>query len=240
MDNRSKVQTIVTENASASIVKQMQAVTPQQLGAMQKRIRDAVELRKSKELEKADTLSKDFAELETKWTDSKSLAALFTSLKIDPKAYLMQAYMSDDELRAKGFDPVARTRNLKAYKKVREVAEYVMTGTSHLEPVMKTFVACSIVAAQNSKSERFPRNVCERFLNSVPVDDIASDVAEAISKYRAEHMTGGASTQTSQCTLTLANLKAGSVQRDGRSKLFGIDLESDLVKALAERFGMQV
>ncbi len=221
-----------------TMIKTMVEASPQKVGSMRKRIADYIADRKARDtaaLADGETLSRDFVHLED-WIDNDALARFFIASEVDPKGYILNPYLDDAELIKRGFSPDARTKNLKAYKKVREVAEYVVSGQSKLEAVFKTFVACSIIASKTT--EVIPRNVCERFLSSIPLTDVSADLAEAIEAFQAKHMTGGAATQTSQMTLTLANLGAASVIRDGRSKHFKLDLDSGLIQALAERFGM--
>jgi len=225
---------VVTVNTDAlSLTEEMQNVSRQKLQAMKNKIADAINERREKDAEAAK--SKDFAKLE-EWNNSENLPRLFAVLNVDPYVYIMQRFMTDAELEKKGFSPVARTRNLKAYKKVREIAEYIATGNAKLEDVMKTFVACTIHASQNT--EVIQRNVCKRFLNSLPMDDLSSDLTEALEKFRAKHMSGGAETQSAQCMLTLCNLGAGEMVQDGKNKNFRPDVNSPVMQAFAARFGM--
>ena len=237
-NTRTNVTTAQTELLDQSMIWSMVNASPQKVGAMKRRISDLIEDRKARDtaaLGPNQTLSKDFVHLDD-WKDSEALPRFFIAAEIDPKGYILNPYLDDAELIKRGFSPDARTRNLKAYKKVREVAEYVVSGNSKLEAVFKTFVACAILASNTT--EVIPRNVCERFLSSIPLNDVSDDLANAVEAFQAKHMTTGASTQTSQMTLTLANLGAATVIRDGRNKHFKLNPESGLIQALSERFGM--
>jgi hypothetical protein len=235
---RTNVKTANSELIDQPMIWSMVNATPQKVGAMKKRISDLIDQRHALSIEKDDkqTESKDWSNLES-WKDNDSLARLFIGAEIDPKAYILNPYLDDAELIKRGFDPEARTRNLKAYKKVRECAEYIVTGNAKLEAVFKTFVACSIVASRTVQD--IDSNVCERFLSSISLADVSEDLAEAVSEFQAKHMTGGAATQSSQMRLTLANLGAVDMKRNGKLKLFTVRPESGVITALAERFGMQ-
>ncbi|MCR9222835.1 MAG: hypothetical protein NXH70_02100 [Hyphomonas sp.] len=239
MSTRTNVQTATTELIDQPMIWNMVNATPQAVGSMRKRIADLIEDRKARDeakLPEGGQLSKDFRHLED-WKDCDAIARLFIAAEIDPKAYILNPYIEDAELIKRGFDPSARTRNLKAYKKVREVAEYVVTGNAKLEAVFKTFVACSIVASRTV--EFIDSNVCERFLSSIPLNDVSEDLAQAVDAFQAKHMTTGAATQSSQMRLTLANLGAVQIQKEEGRKGFILNKESGLIQALAERFGMQ-
>jgi len=239
MSNRTSVTTANSELIDQPMIWNMVNATPQKVGAMRKRIADLIQERRaldSAKLPEGGELSKDFRHLED-WIDNQAIARLFIAAEIDPKGYILNPYLDDAELIKRGFDPNARTRNLKAYKKVREVAEYVVTGNAKLEAVFKTFVACSIVASRTV--EFIDSSVCERFLSSIPLTDVSEDLAEAIDAFQAKHMTTGAATQASQMRLTLANLGAVEMVKEDGRKGFVMKPQSGLIQALAERFGMQ-
>jgi hypothetical protein len=232
---RTTVQTVNSELLALPMVQAMQDATPQQVGAMKRRIADAVEERRQHEIADGQPLSKDFAHL-VAWCTSDALARLFIAEKIDPRGYLLQGWMDDAEMRKRGFDPVSRTVNLKAYKKVLELANYVVSGQSKLEAVFKTYTACSILASRFTQV--LTRETCERFLSNIDLTYMSADLADAVSSYQAKHMSFGASTQTSQMQVTLASLGCGYQVRDGRTKHFVINPQSQIMQALAIRFGM--
>lgn len=232
---RTHVQTINGEALSVTLYGAMIEASPMQIGNMKKRISDAIEERRAIETADGATLSKDFASLES-WIETDAVSRLFIGLKINPRAYVMLKFMTDAEVQKAGFQLEARSRNLKAYKKVREVAEYVLHGGAKLEAVFKTWTACAIVSSVHTAT--IPRRVCEMFLSSLDISQVSPDLADSVREFQANHMTGGAQTQTSQMTLTLANLGAGTLIQDGRTKDFQLDRTSPLVAALAERFGL--
>lgn len=233
--NRTTVKSVAGP-VNADLIEAMKAVPETKVSAMKGRITKAVNLRRDHETKDGAELSKDFRHVES-WNRSDAVARLFVALEIDPQAYLMLVTLSDEEIEKRGFHPDAKTRNLKAYKKVVEVAEYIANGPeSHLEAVFKTFVACSLIATRELKV--IPRDVCTDFLSSAELRNVSPDLREAIADFQAKQMSGGAPTQTSQMVLTLANLKCGTVVRDGRTKHFALSHDSQVVRALAARFGM--
>ena len=206
------------------------------VAAMKGRISTAVANRKEYELQERDgQLSKDFDNLED-LKDNNAVAAFFLSVGIVPEYYINSPSYDAETFEAKsGLSSVAKTSNQKAYKKMRETAEYFMHGTK-LEKVLKTFVACSIISSQYHLV--IPRDVCERFLNSVPLNRVSDELIEALDHFRAKHMTGGAATQTSQCTLQLATMRAAQVVPNGRFKDFALDVNSPVVESFAQKFNL--
>lgn len=232
---RTSVQTTVQGELQTTLYGAMVNAHQIQIANMRKRIADAIEERRTEETKDGAELSKDFASLES-WNDTDAVARLFIGLRVNPRVYVMSKFLPDADLQKAGFQPEARSRNLKAYKKVREVAEYVLHGGAKLEAVFKTWTACAILASKHTA--RIDRRVCEMFLSSLDIAQVSPDLADAVREFQAKHMSGGAQTQTSQMTLTLANLGAGTLVQDGRSKDFSLNRESALVHALAERFGL--
>ena len=227
------IKTAEVADDNQGLIAAMRAVEPRFIGGEIARAKKA--LAERAEAEPESVKSKDWKTLEA-FCGSEARSRLFIALKIDVRAYVLNGQFSDAELVKRGLSPDARTVNLKAYKKVTECAEYLLNPKARCESVFKTFVACAILATRNA--EVLPRDVCTRFLNSHDLRDVSADLADALDTYRAKHMTGGAETQTSQCVLTLANLQAGRMVRDGRTKHFALDAKSPLVAALALRFGM--
>jgi len=232
---RTMVQTTVTGDLQTTLYGAMINAHQLQVANMRKRISDAIDERRALETKDGAELSKDFASLES-WMETDAVARLFIGLRVNPRVYVMSKFLSDADLSKAGFQPEARSRNLKAYKKVREVAEYVLHGGARLEAVFKTWTACAILASKHTA--RIDRRVCEMFLSSLDISQVSPDLAESVREFQAKHMSGGAQTQTSQMTLTLANLGAGTLVQDGRSKDFSLNRESALIHALAERFGL--
>ena len=229
--NRTNVKTVEV-TSSLELVERMKGLSEKQVSVMLKRIAELVEKRGN--IDPEAFASKDFKELR-KWTTSQAVARYFIAEHIDPRAYILNETLSDGELKKRGFDPNARTVNLKAYKKVRELCEYALTGLK-LEAVAMTFIACALLASRHFL--RIERNVAERFLSNVDLSSVSPDMADAVRDFQAKHMTTGAGTQTSQLILTLANMRAGRVLVDGRSKDFALDAKSPLIRTLAARFGM--
>jgi hypothetical protein len=230
---RTNVTTRNAEYIANELTEAMRTASKQALQGMRKRIETAIEKRKENDAKGCE--SKDFANLEA-WKESDSLARLFVAAQIDPHGYINQRWMSDAEMIKRGFDPVSRTHNLKAYKKTRELAEYLVSGSSKLEAVAKTFVACLIQASRFQ--DNLNRDTLYRFLSRLDVTHVSPELAEAVAEFQAKHMTGGAKTQTSQMCLTLASLGCVSEERDGHSKRLTLNTASPIIATLAERFGM--
>lgn len=203
---------------------------------MKGRIKSSISKRKEYELEeRGGQLSNDFEQVENLYSDT--VATFMVAIGLKPEYYINSPVYSPEEFEARsGISADAKTKNLKAYKKFRETAEYFMHG-SHLEKVLKTVVACSILASQYHAV--IPRDVCERFLNSLPMNRISEELIEAIDDFRAKHMTGGAATQFSQCSLQLATMRAGHIVRNGRFKDFMLDLSSPVTESFAQKLGLE-
>lgn len=225
---------IAVLSTETTIAQTMRDVTPQRVGSTMKAIEKAIEARRAFETQDNRPLSKDFSNVEA--LHNESVARFFVAISVNPEYYINSPSYDSATFESKSRIPSeAKTRNLKAYKKFAETADF-LAGGSKLENVLCVFVACSIISAQHQTV--IPRDVCERFLNSVPLNHVSEELAEALDHYRAKHMSGGAATQTSQCTLQLATMRAASVVRDGREKHFKLDVTSPVVESFAQRFGL--
>ena len=225
----------MTQVTETTVFAAMQSVSQGRVNNVLGQIRAAIKARAEYELEKRDGIhSDDFEKVEE--MDNATVARFFAAIGVNPEAYINSPAFSPADFEKKSRIPAeAKTGNLKAYKKMRETAEYFANG-SRLENVLKTFVACSIVSSRYHLT--IPRDVCERFLNSIPLNHVSDELSEALDAFRAKHMTGGAPTQTSQCTLQLATMRAARVVKSGRRKDFSLDLESPVIESFAQRFGM--
>ena len=225
-----------------------QAVSPGKLNVVLGQLRKSIEGRRAYEIKvrrvaDGGSMSNDFRFVEK--LDSREVALFMTVCGINPATYVNGAELSDAEFeRLSGISADARTKNLKGYDKMRGAAAYFLSG-GHMQAVLKTFVACSIVA--HRFHDVLPRETCKRFLDSVKSLNVSEELREALESYerddktvnlRATHMTGGTDTQTSQCSLQLATMKAATVQRNGRFKDFALDLDSPVIESFAQRFGM--
>lgn len=230
---RTKVQVAFT--TETAIFSAMQEVSASQTASMLGRINSASKSRIAAETEKRDGDEPKDATCVRKLSD-RNVARLFVVCGMSPEAYIDGEQLSDAEWSRKmNRDSEARTRNLKAYKKTSELANFLSNG-SHLEAVFKTFFACALI-----NSEYFvtvPRDVAIKTLNSHRIFNVSDDLAAALEEFRAKHMSDGAPTQTSQCILTLANLGALTVVRNGRFKDMSLNLDHVLTDSLANLFGM--
>lgn len=224
----------MTQVTETTVFAAMQAVSQGRVNNVLGQVRKAIEARSALELEKRDTHSADFEKVRE--LDNPTVARFFAAIGVNPEAYINSPAFTPEEFEKKSRIPAeAKTGNLKAYKKMRETAEYFQNG-ARLEKVLMTFVACSIISSRYHVT--IPRDVCERFLNSVPLNHVSEELSEALESFRAKHMTGGAPTQTSQCTLQLATMRAAQVVKSGRRKDFALDLQSPVIESFAQRFNL--
>lgn len=199
-------------------------------------IRKGVEMRRENEIEtRADgILSKDFVNVEA--MNDSTVARFCAAIGVSPVPFIASTLFTPEEFEKRsGIPAEAKTGNQKGYKKFVESAHYFYHG-GRLENIVKTGIACSIIAAQYHLV--IPRDVCERFFNSIPLNHVSAELAETLDKYRAKHMTGGAPTQLSQFSLQLATMRAIKIVRNGRRKDLSLDLDSIVTESFAQRFGL--
>jgi hypothetical protein len=225
----------------------MDAVNPAAIKSMLTDISNSIDRRADYELRTRSDgqQSKDFKQVENLL--HPNVARLFVAYGIAADPYI-NAGEYDNAAKfeaASGLPFHAHTQNLKAYKKLSESADFLYSG-GRLESVVKTVIACMIV------SSRFhvvtSRDICESFLNANVLEHVSPELREALESrkdkegnarnMRATHMTGGSPTQFSQTSLTLATMRAGVIHPCGNRKDFSLDLESDVVRSFAMRFGM--
>lgn len=171
-----------------------------------------------------------------KLADNRNVASLFTALKIDPRGYFLAPYLTEAERVKAGLPSDYRARNLKAIAKLSEMSDFIMSGLMRREAVLHTWSACAVVTSRHGTLDRA---TVERFISSASLDGMKADLREAIEEYRANHMTGGAATQTSQVTQVLYALGGLDVARNGMSKVYKAKRESLVLSALATRYGLQ-
>lgn len=233
MNRIAEISTIET-----SMFSRMSEVSAQRAGTVKKQVSAAIASRLAfenlPENQFNGSASKDCKNLDLLTTDS--VARFFVACGVAPEYYINSVAYDAETFESKSKVPSeAKTRNLKAYKKFAETAEYFASGAK-LESVFKTIVACMIVSSQYQTV--IPRDVVERFLSSVPLSHVSEELAEAVEQYRDKTMTGGAQTQTSQCTLQLANMRSATVVRNGRNKDFALDVHSPVIVSFAQKFGL--
>lgn len=241
------IQKIVVVNTEAmmndALFRAMKNVGASKVEAMSQSIRDIVAERTAFEATVERTAgdgskytgqSNDIRHVEA-LTNNDAVSRLFVALKIDPRAYIHPV--------SKGGKDSTETSNLKAYRKARQLAEVIWSGSSDLENVAKVFAVCAWKAVQSSSvtDNVLRRDYAECFLNSTEFRSIregAQELFDAIDDIRARQMTGGgAKTQASQMIRTLVALKSATDVRDGRSKNVQIDPQGKVVQALMRRFG---
>jgi hypothetical protein len=236
----------IAQTSSIETVMQtrMNEVSPSRVGTVKKQIIAAVASRKAYQSEPEQlfngAVSKDVKHLEL-FCDKNNvvpdnIARFFVAISVNPEYYLNSVAYDRETFESKSkLAGECKTGNLKALKKFAETAHYFAEGKK-IESVMQAFIACSIISARHHIV--IPRDVCTRFLSAVPLSHVSEELAEALDQYRDKTMTGGADTQTSQCTLQLATMRAANVVRNGRNKDFALDVNSPVVEAFAQRFNM--
>lgn len=169
--------------------------------------------------------------------DNVTLAQFCAEFKINPRVLFNSSYMDDAALAKANVNPLAKTRNLKALSKLQAIAALIMSADMKSEAILHTFTACALVS---SRFGTLQRDVVERFINSNALNGVNSELAELIAEYRAEHITGGAPTQTSQITLLLGLLGVLDISRDGRSKSYKVNRSHPITQAIASRYGIEL
>lgn len=224
------VQTVMHDRMTEVETKRVSTV----LGQITRSVNLRMDYQKEPEQLFNGAVSKDVKHLDALKNDT--VARFFVAIGVAPEYYINSPAYDSEVFESKSKIPSeAKTKNLKAYKKFAETAHYFASG-SKLESVLKVFVACSIVSSQYHTV--IPRDVCTKFLNAVPLNHISEELAEALDTYRDKTMTGGADTQTSQCTLTIASMRGAVVIRNGRQKDFALDVNSPVIESFAQRFNL--
>lgn len=166
--------------------------------------------------------------------NNEAVARMFVALNVNPRAYVFP--QSQD-----GGKTSAETSNLKSYKKLREVAESVWSGSSTLENVVKVWSVCAFKSARDFSTDVLSRDFSENFLTSRAFKSIhqgSNDFWSAVDDVRAKHMSTGAATQTSQMVRTLVALGSAVDVREGRAKHTRINADGLVLNALMRRFGI--
>lgn len=176
--------------------------------------------------------NKDFAQLQALCESESALRMLF-ALNINLRSYIFPQSQKDGK-------SSNETSNLKSYKKAREIAECIYTGSSTLEKVCKVTVACTAIAMR-SGMDVLERDFVECFLSSRlhSIRQGSADLWSAIDEVRAKHMSSGAQTQASQMIRQLVALRSAEDVRDGRSKNVRVFKEGRVFNALLKRFGQE-
>jgi len=165
---------------------------------------------------------------------NEAFARFVVAQKVDVLNYLHPAH--------KGQKTGNETSNLKAYAKVRQVAELLWSGTTDLENVVKVFTVCAYRSAV-MRGPVIERDFAETFLSSVEFRTIkegSADLWSAIDEVRAKHMTTGAQTQASQMIRTLVAVGAAEDVRDGRRKNVRVDPTNRVLLGVMRRFGQTI
>jgi hypothetical protein len=224
---------------SAPLYAAMTAVTPQRLGKVSKAIsaivaeRTAYEANRERMIDGALTVgqSPDIKHLQA-LDGHDAFARMVIALNIDARSFLFPQSQESGK-------SSAETSNLKALRKVRQIADVIASGVSDLENVARVFTVCAYRFASKG-NEVLTREYCENFLTSRELAELDTGTAElwsAVEDVRAKHMSTGAQTQSGQMVRTLVALKSAEDVRDGRAKNVRIHADGLVMQALMTRFG---
>lgn len=236
----------------SKLIELAQALTPAQVNAAKGKVTKAI----NKRIAHDDTLgkntgSKDYVNFVKDWKGNESVARVFAVLEsetgLTAEAFLMNAFMSEDELIKAGLYNATQTSNVKMLRKAAQICNVICTGAaSRMEAVLKAFIFCAHHAqavidksAEEGQRAFASRETVEAFLRSSKSADlthVSQELADAVSKYRREVLSQGASTQTSQCSLVLGVFGAIQIERNGHSKQYSWNTSALVAEALTERF----
>lgn len=130
-----------------------------------------------------------------------AVSRFFLALAIEPSAVIERKVASNAMF------------NAKALKKVTELAQFVVGHGAKLERVIKSFIACAIIATDR-KVDVITNEVNRRFLCSqgftAQIND--QDLIDHLDELRLRSMTSGAETQSSQMRNVLDVLGLGEIR----------------------------
>lgn len=221
----------------SSVRRSMAAQPAEYVRDTMNQIREAIDVRRSYELEKRDgELSPDFDNVRNLHTEE--MARFSLAIGLNPFPYINSAMFSKREFEElSGLSWEARTQNQRAYKKMSGAASFFYHNDIRgLEETLKSFVACAILASV--EHDILPRDLCKNFMGRMNLRRISSELSEVLEKHRARTVQSDNGAQVSHCTLQLAQMKAGEVIRNGKCKDFRLDLQSPVTVSFAERFGL--
>lgn len=164
--------------------------------------------------------------------NNEAFARMVLALKIDLRSYIFPQSQENGK-------SDSETSNLKSYRKVRQIAETVLHGSSDLEGVARVFSVCVFHFARNGNG-LLNREYCKAFLSSREFANLDTGTAQLfadVDDIRAKQMSGGAETQSGQMVRSLVALKSATDVRDGRNKNVAIDQDGKVLRALMVRLG---
>jgi hypothetical protein len=216
------------------------AVTPQRLGKVAKSasaiIAERVDYEANRErmIDGVLTIgqSPDIKHLQA-LDGNEAFLRMSLALNLDLRTYLFPQSLD-------GGKTSEMTSNLKALRKVRQIAETIASGVSDLEKVARVFSVCAYRFA-DAGNDTLTREYCKAFLSSYELQSLDAATAQIwsdIDDIRAKEMSGGAETQSGQMVRSLVALGGAVDVRDGREKHVRILHKSPVMEALAMRFGL--
>lgn len=217
---------------------EMKAQLPLFVNEAREQIREAIKARRKWEEERNEgEVTPDFENVEN--LNSEDFARFSLAIGLNPFPYIAGPLFDKAEFEElSGISWEARTRNQRAYRKMSGAASFFLhNDTRGLEAPLKSFVACAILAS--AEHDILPRDLFKSFMQRATVRRATPELLESLEKFRIKGLRNDRGAQVSQCSLQLAQMKAGEVIRNGKEKDFRLNLESPVTVAFAQRFGLE-
>jgi len=207
---------------------------PEQVEAMRERINSALKERAFYERSKSPNGSHvELRRTVGAFLHNTTVAAFFVCCDADPDLVFNRSRKTD-----------ARA-NLKGFRKVRQLIDYVTGKTNAFETVSKALFAATIIAALNGvRWIASPEQ--ELILSDESVNSLPQEIREAIYQYQHKHMTveGDSRPQSCQFRTTFNNLGMFHYSReefDNSDYTLGInvDLDHPVIQYLVNRWQLK-
>lgn len=184
------------------------AYSPQKIGAMVAKIRDSVERRHAFEKENGGLGGSWLKAKEKIEANEPALAMTFLALNLDPKGVFERQLVE------------GKMTNAKSIKKIVEISQLLVGKPENIEQVIKSFITCAILAADELGDEApFTNDVNRRFLKKADLKSIENaDLRTAMEEAQHKSMTTGAATQSSQMRNVLDLMGLGEVCKVERAR----------------------
>jgi hypothetical protein len=221
------------KNQTPSLPELINAVKPQTVTGMVKRINKALEEREAFERLKAPHSAHiEFRRARSFLANNRGFAAFLCALNVDPDHLL-------NRVRKDGY-----RANLKGVRKLKNLYQYVTGKTRSFERVSLALFASSIVAAKRGINW-INNNEQELILSSLPVSSLPDEVQEAIKDYQHKYMRieGDSRNQACQFRTTYDNLGCYFVSRDdvddSNRQGIHINLDSPVIQFLSKKWELE-
>lgn len=165
---------------------------------------------------------------------NRAFARMVIALNVDARTFLFPQSLD-------GGKTSEMTSNLKALRKIRQIAEVTCGEGSDLENVAKVAAVCMYHFANNGRGV-ITREYCKAFLSSYELqhlDQATADLWSAVNEIRGSTVSydGGAETQSGQMVRALVALGSATDVRDGRHKNVSVNPDGLIMQALMMRLG---